>query len=214
MADAIIFDLDGVLANSISVVEKSWRIWAEQQGRDPEPILQVVHGRRTAEILKAIAPELDLHGEIERFVAIEQSLLEDVTPIPGALEFVRSLPLQRWAVGTSGERAVATGRLNKLGFPVPDVLVASEDVEVGKPDPEVYQKAAARLGVRCDRCLVFEDAPAGIAASKAAGMAAVGVLTTYPIAALPDATEWMIDFRGVRADMTPGAPGRVWIPSR
>ena len=203
-AEAIIFDLDGVLANSISVVEKSWRIWAEEHGIDGAQILREVHGRRTAEVLDRIAPQLDMPAEIERFVAIEQGLLDEVAPIPGALEFVRSLPLGRWGIGTSGERAVAVARLHKLGFPVPDVLVASEDVAVGKPDPEVYAKVAAGLGVACDRCIVFEDAPAGIRAALAAGMIAVGVLTTVPAAGLRGAVALIPDFQGVAAEAASG----------
>jgi sugar-phosphatase len=203
-AGAILFDLDGVLANSIAVVEKSWRMWAEEHGLDPELILRIGHGRRTAEILEAVAPELDRQTEIDRFVEIEQSLLDGVIPIPGALEFVKSLPAGTWAIGTSGERAVATARLRKLGFPLPDVLIASEDVERGKPNPEVYMKAADGLGMAYGRCVVFEDAPAGIAAARAAGMTAVGVLTTYPAPALSGATELIADFQSVTARMASG----------
>jgi sugar-phosphatase len=202
MAEAILFDLDGVLVNSIAVVEKSWRIWARERGVDPESVLKEMHGRRTAEVLERVAPWVDIHAEVERFVEIEQSLLGDVTPIPGALEFVKSLPSGRWAIGTSGERAVALARLRKFGFPVPDVLVASEDVVVGKPGPEVYLKAAAGLGRSPEKCVVFEDAPAGVKAALAAGMIAVGLLTTVPAAELSGASALISNFQGVTAAMT------------
>lgn len=210
-AGAILFDLDGVLANSIAVVEKSWRIWAREHGFEEDPILKIGHGRRTEEVLQAIAPELATPEEIERFVAIEQSLLDDVQPIPGALEFVMSLPRGAWAIGTSGERVIATSRLRKLGFPIPDVLITAEDVRIGKPNPEVYAKAAAGLGVECSRCVVFEDAPAGIAAARAAGMVAVGVLTSYPAAALDGATKLIQDFRGVKAAIAASGDIRISI---
>jgi sugar-phosphatase len=116
-----------------------------------------------------------------------------------------------WAIGTSGERVVATSRLRKLGFPVPEVLIASEDVERGKPNPEVYMKAADGLGIEYGRCVVFEDAPAGIASARAAGMTAVGVLTTYPASALTGATELIQDFLGVTADMLDGEPRSIEI---
>ena len=206
-AEAIIFDLDGVLVNSIAVVEKSWSIWAEEQGLSADAILKVAHGRRTAEILQTVAPHLDMNREIEHFVEIEQRLLNEVSEIPGAAEFVRSLPRDRWAIGTSGERAVALGRLRKFAFPVPDVLVASEDVENGKPNPEVYVKAAAGLGVACDRCVVFEDAPAGIAAARAAGMSAVGVLTATSASELVGVVELIQDFRNVRTELVFGVGG-------
>ena len=204
LAGAIIFDLDGVLVNSIAAVEESWRIWAREHGLDEVVIVQMGHGRRTSEIVQTIAPELDLQSEIERFVEIEQRLLDQVIAIPGAVEFVRSLPRGTWGIGTSGERAVATARLRKFGFPVPEVLVAAEDVERGKPNPEVYVKAAAGLGIECARCVVFEDAPHGITAAVAAGMTAVGVLTTYPEAELRDAAALIKDFSGVRADIALG----------
>jgi sugar-phosphatase len=210
-AAAILFDLDGVLANSIAVVEKSWRMWADEHGLDPELILRIGHGRRTAEILEAVAPELDRQTEIDRFVEIEQSLLDGVIPIPGALDFVKRLPAGTWAIGTSGERVVATARLRKLGFPIPDVLIASEDVERGKPNPEVYMKAADGLGIEYARWVVFEDAPPGIASARAAGMMAVGVLTTYPASALSGAMELILDFRGVMARVLDGASRSIEI---
>jgi sugar-phosphatase len=211
VAGAIIFDLDGVLANSIAVVEESWRIWAVKQGLDPELVRRMGHGRRTAEIVQTVAPHLDLLAEIELFVEIEQSLLDGVVPIPGALEFVKSLPSHVWGIATSGERVVATARLRKLGFPIPQVLVASEDVERGKPNPEVYLKAAAGLGVEPGLCLVFEDAPPGVAAARAAGMTAVGVLTTVPPAELRDAAELIPDFQGVTAKMIQETPASIQI---
>ena len=79
-------------------------------------------------------------------------------------------------------------RLEATGLPEPRVLICAEDVTRGKPDPEGYLAAAKRLGVTPDACIVIEDAPAGLAAARAAGMRSVGVIGTYPIDALTDAT--------------------------
>jgi sugar-phosphatase len=90
-------------------------------------------------------------------------------------------------VVTSGVRAVAEHRLRHVGLPVPPVLVCADEVVHGKPHPEGYLTAAARLGVSPVACLVVEDAPAGLAAAHAAGMRALAVATTHQPAALGDA---------------------------
>jgi sugar-phosphatase len=182
-ASAIIFDLDGVLANSISVVEEAWGIWSAEKGLDFARVLQVAHGRRKPEILEIVAPHLDPAPEIERLMQLEADRIAAVRPIPGAAKFVASLPPGRWAIATSGERRGAIARLKQVGIPVPQVLIASEDVERGKPNPKIYLKAAAGLAIAPENCVVFEDAPAGIEAARAAGMTAIAVLTTYPVSA-------------------------------
>jgi len=193
-AAAIIFDLDGVLANSISIVEEAWRIWCGEKGLDFEWVLQVMHGRRKPEILAIVVPDLDPLPEIERLTELEGERIGAVRKIPGAAEFVARLPAARWAIATSGERPGALARLRQVGITPPQVLISAEDVTLGKPNPEVYLKAAAGIGIAPDKCLVFEDAPAGIAAARAAGMTAVAVLTTYPADAFPVDVPHISDF--------------------
>jgi sugar-phosphatase len=77
------------------------------------------------------------------------------------------------------------------------VFITAEDVSLGKPNPEVYLKAAAGLGIAPEKCLVFEDAPLGIAAGQAAGMKTVAVLTTYPASEFPAGVPLIADFRSV-----------------
>jgi sugar-phosphatase len=85
---------------------------------------------------------------------------------------------------TSGTRAIATHRLRHTGLPVPDVMVCAEDVRAGKPDPEGYLLAAARLGHDPAACVVIEDAPPGIEAARAGKIPSIGVAQTYPARAL------------------------------
>jgi sugar-phosphatase len=75
--------------------------------------------------------------------------------------------------------ALATFRLRSLGLPLPEVLISGDDVAQGKPDPEGYLKAASRLGVSPDRCVVVEDAPVGILAGRSAGMSVLALTTTF-----------------------------------
>lgn len=98
-----------------------------------------------------------------------------------------AVPRHRAAVVTSGTRATARHRLAAVGVPEPEVLVTADDVTVGKPDPTPYLAAAAALGVAATRCVVVEDAPAGIAAGRAAGATVIAVATSHPSADLADA---------------------------
>jgi sugar-phosphatase len=92
---------------------------------------------------------------------------------------LQSLPPDRWAVVTSAPRALAVRRLDAAGLPVPPVLVTAEDVERGKPSPDGFLMAAGALGFAAGDCLIWEDAPAGIAAAEAAGGTVIVVGATH-----------------------------------
>ena len=181
---AILFDLDGVLVESAAWIELQWRRWAVRRGLDPAPFLRVCHGRRAVETIRLAAPELDADAEVARLDPADERVSEPLRPVAGAERVLGALPPGAWAVATSGPRVSAIARLRHAGLPMPDVLVCAEDVECGKPSPDVYLRAAARLGLEPVRCLVVEDAPAGLEAAAAAGMAAVGVTTTHPASEL------------------------------
>ncbi|MGB3541753.1 HAD-IA family hydrolase, partial [Rubrivirga sp.] len=102
----------------------------------------------------------------------------------GAAALVRSLAPGAWAVATSGTALTAQTRLDFADLPTPAVLVTAEDVSRGKPDPEAYLLAASRLGVDPARCVVVEDAPAGVEAARRAGMRPIAVTTTHAAAQL------------------------------
>jgi len=176
---ALVFDLDGVLVDSAAFVEQQWRRWARARGLRAEPFLRVCHGRRAVETIRLAAPHLDAEAEVAALSPGEEAGAEAIGPLEGALRLVAALPAGTWAVATSGPRAVATGRLRRAGLPVPSTLICSEDVRLGKPSPDAYLLAAAKLGIAPPQCLVIEDAPAGIQAARAAGMSVVGLTTTH-----------------------------------
>jgi mannitol-1-/sugar-/sorbitol-6-phosphatase len=184
---AILFDLDGVLASSIPAVERAWRAWAARVGLDGDALLRVVHGRRAVDTLRAVAPSLDLDAELAWLEHRESTDVAGVEALPGAAELLARLPVSRWAVVTSGSRPVARARLRAAGLREPAAFITAEDLTRGKPDPEGYLAAAARLGVPPAECLVVEDAPAGAAAARAAGMRLVALTTTHPADDFPDA---------------------------
>ncbi len=123
----------------------------------------------------------------ERIEELSQFLLDgestdtgDVVAISGAIAALDALPSNRWAVVTSGSRRLATARITAAGLPFPRNLITADDVAVGKPDPGPYLAGATLLGFPPQRCLVFEDAPAGVASARAAGAQVLGLLTTHP----------------------------------
>jgi len=99
--------------------------------------------------------------------------------VVGAAGFLKSLPVQQWAIVTSAPRALALRRMAAAGIPEPQVMVTAEDVSAGKPDPAGYRLAALRLGVDITECLVFEDATVGILAAEAAGADLLIVTATH-----------------------------------
>jgi mannitol-1-/sugar-/sorbitol-6-phosphatase len=187
VCSAILFDLDGVLADSTRAVDREWREWAVRKGVDGDAIMAIAHGVRTVEVIKRVAPHLDADAEASEIENHEAHDQQGVVVMPGAVELVRSVPEGRWGVVTSGSRLLATNRLRHCGLPVPEVLVTSDDVTHGKPHPEPYLKGAGRLGFSPADCLVIEDAPAGIESARAAGTKVVGIASTYGVDALQQA---------------------------
>ena len=196
---ALLFDLDGVLVDSRAVVERVCRLWAARLGVTAEELLKVAHGRRTRDTARILAPHLDAEKEAAWIDNEELHDTEGLVEVPGAARFVRSLPSGKWAVVTSCGRDLARLRLTTVGIPVPAVIITSEDVSNGKPAPDGYRLGAKRLGVDPGSCVVFEDAPPGIAAGLAAGARVVALRTTHPDADFSQASAVITDYTGLRA---------------
>ncbi|MFF4016894.1 HAD family hydrolase [Streptomyces sp. NPDC001843] len=180
-AQALLFDNDGTLVSSLDSVERCWTRWAQEYGITAEDFRRVeLHGRPAVEIVADLLPA----GLVQEAVArVEQLEVEDVPNggvhlLPGTEDLLDSLPADSWAVVTSATRRLAEARLDAVGIR-PKSLIAADDITRGKPDPEPYLLAARRLGVDPARCVVFEDAPAGLQAGRAAGMTTVALTTTH-----------------------------------
>jgi sugar-phosphatase len=185
--EAVLFDLDGVLVDSTASIERTWRKWAEHRGLDAAKIVEFAHGRRSEETLRSFASHLDADAEARELERIELEDAANVLKVEGAIDLLDALPAESWAIVTSGTRAIATARMSHTGLPIPRVVVSAEDVENGKPDPECYLKAAEKLGVAPENCVVVEDAPPGIRAARSAGMMVVAVPTPHPASELSEA---------------------------
>ena len=195
---ALLFDLDGVLVDSQAVVERTWRRWAQGHQLDPDTLIQMAHGRRTRDTVATATPDLAIDDEVAWLDATELADVDGLRVVLGATQLLSVLPADRWAIVTSCGRALARLRLTSVGLPVPEVLVVSEDVKNGKPAPDGYRLAADRLGYDAAACVVFEDAPAGVAAGRAAGARVVGLTTSYLALDLPDTEAIIPDFTSIQ----------------
>ena len=177
---AILFDMDGTLTDSIAAANRVWTRWSLSHGLDPAKVLPIIHGVRAGDTIRRLnVPGLDVEKETEDVKRAEVDEVEGVVAIKGAPAFLEALPSDRWAVVTSAPRELALRRFAAAGLPVPRVLVSAEDVTRGKPAPDGFLQAARLLDVAADRCLVFEDTAAGVAAAQAAGAAVVVVNATH-----------------------------------
>jgi sugar-phosphatase len=178
---AFLFDMDGTVLNSIAAAERVWTVWARRQGLDVTNFLPTIHGKRAVETIAALGlAGIDPVAEADALLKAEAADLEGIVPIPGAVAFLSALPRERWAIVTSAPRELALLRIEAAGIPVPAIMVTAEDVIHGKPAPDCFLLAARRLGVEARDCLVFEDAPAGIAAGEAAGASVMVISATHP----------------------------------
>jgi sugar-phosphatase len=199
--DAVLFDLDGVLVDSTASVTRSWNRFAREFGV-PLEALQTNHGRPARVLVERMLGTDRLAEGLARIVELEVEDASSVDVVPGAREFFAGVPEHRRAIVTSGTPSIATARLRAAGIPVPHTLVTADDVQHAKPDPEPYLLAARRLGVSPQRCLVVEDAPAGIAAARAAGCQVLGVQGTAPALAGAETEVDGLDRVAVHADGT------------
>jgi beta-phosphoglucomutase len=188
MDRAVIFDMDGVLVDSYEAHFDSWRDLAAEHGRTFSPRdFARTFGRTSRDIIASVWGGAPLSAAaIERLDQRKETLFRvrlarQFPAMDGAPELLHALAAAgfRIAVGSSGPPENVDLVLDRLGArDLFDAVVNGHDVTHGKPDPEVFLLAAARLGVAPVRCVVVEDAPAGIEAATRAGMSSVALLST------------------------------------
>ncbi|KRF23181.1 HAD-IA family hydrolase [Phycicoccus sp. Soil803] len=176
---AVLFDMDGTLIDSIPTVVRSWLRWAQEEGVDPHD-LAGFHGVPARGVISALLPPERVESAFERIEAIEIADTEGITVLPGTLDALAVLTgdPELCAIATSCTRPLADARLVATALPAPRVVVTASDVAQGKPHPDPFLLAAARLGVDPTDCLVVEDAPGGLEAARAAGCSTLAVTTT------------------------------------
>jgi HAD superfamily hydrolase (TIGR01509 family) len=208
MPRPVVFDLDGVLIDSEPLYERAMRAYAAELGRDDDADLYAVTlGRREADFVPDLAERLALPieqvgAELER---VTLPLIEELAPMPFAAEVVSALRSdgRSLAVATSSTAPFAHAALHRIGVDgLIDALVTGDEVERGKPDPEIYLLAAERLGVGAAGCVAIEDTPAGVAAAQAAGMICLAIPHALsPADGLGEADAIVDDLSGALAEL-------------
>lgn len=206
---AVIFDMDGVLVDSGAYHRAAWRALLQELGAEPQDreFWRLTIGRPVEEALPVLLGRPLSAQEIARYSKRKTDIYHQLAdgrfpPVPGAVAFVRRLERQNVprALATSASPRSVAAVLGDLGlaaqFPV---VVTADDVERGKPDPEVYLAAALQLNVSPRHCVVFEDSLVGIEAALRAGMLPIGLTTahTEPELRKAGATRVLPDFEGL-----------------
>jgi sugar-phosphatase len=190
-ASAILFDMDGVLIDSTECDERCWLKWASLHGMSSTFSVASTHGRRAADTVRAVRPDLDPFREVKLLEQFASEESHYITVLPGVKALLSVLPHSQWGIVTSASEQVARHRLTVAGIGLPQVLVTAEMVEKGKPSPEPYQLGAKLLGYSTAECLVIEDAPSGILAGKAAGSHVLAVASSHSTMDLNHA-DWIV----------------------
>ncbi|HWS56722.1 MAG TPA: HAD family phosphatase [Pyrinomonadaceae bacterium] len=186
---AVLWDVDGTLIDSS---EYHWLSWREALAAERFPLTReqfaVMFGRRNDEILRGYFGEGYPASEVARVGDAKEELYRrlvrerGIKLLPGVGRWLAGLKAGGWlqAMASSAPRANLEAIAEALGIGgYFDAVVSAEDVTAGKPDPQVFLRAAAKLGVAPARCVVVEDAPAGTEAARRAGMRSIGVLTMH-----------------------------------
>jgi len=184
-----VFDMDGVLVDSGNLHREAWRRLCQEEGvplEDPE-FWRFTIGRRTEEALPVILgrplePEERVRLTTRRIALYHELLQKQTVPVPGVTTFLNDLRIRGVACGLATAALPISVNVTLDALGLADAFAArvtSADVACGKPDPEVYRVAARRLGVPPGDCVAFDDAPVGIKAARAAGMAVVGLATGH-----------------------------------
>jgi HAD superfamily hydrolase (TIGR01509 family) len=198
----VIFDWDGVIIDSSRQHEESWeRLAAEEKKPLPAGHFKAGFGKKNEWIIPTLLAWSDDPGEIRRLSLRKEALYREIilekglSALTGVHELLTNLKQAGvpTCIGSSTHRENITTILGVLGFDgLFGGMVTSEDVVHGKPHPDVFLKAAAKNARLPERCVVFEDAFAGIAAARAGGMKTVGVATTHPPADLVEKVDRVV----------------------
>ncbi|NOU36966.1 MAG: beta-phosphoglucomutase [Kiritimatiellaceae bacterium] len=210
MLKGVIFDLDGVIVDTAKYHYLAWARLARELGFEftetDNERLKGVSRMQSLEFLldtgKVSVPEEKKEGLAQKkndwYVDYIKQLREDEI-LPGAKKFLLELRANGILVSLGSASKNSPLILERLKIvELFDAVVDGRDTTRGKPDPQVFQIGAQKLGLACDECVVFEDADAGIVAAHAAGMKAVGIGTA---ANLPDADYLIADLSEMNLDL-------------
>jgi HAD superfamily hydrolase (TIGR01509 family) len=194
---AFVFDMDGVIVDSNPYHKIALQTFCQRLGfdLDEQEMIHKIYGRTNKEWISNLFGN-DITAELLAQYGIEKELLYQelyqpyIQPLAGLKDFLQILDKQAIprAIATSAPRMNVDFTLGNTGLSnFFSTILDESHVLHGKPNPEIYLKAAAALQLLPEQCIVFEDSLSGVAAAKAAGCKVVGVLTTHSAAELADA---------------------------
>ena len=180
-----IFDLDGVLVDSMPVHIAAWQEYLQRMGKNVEDIISQMHGRRNDQIFRDLAgltDESDIFTHGARKEALYRRMMAPKLQqylVPGVREFLERTTGMPVGLASNAERANLDFVLDGAGLRRHfQVTLDGSQVERPKPHPDVYLLAAEKLGVAPSNCIVFEDSEVGVTAARASGARVVGILTS------------------------------------
>ncbi|MFX0022990.1 MAG: HAD family hydrolase [Candidatus Hermodarchaeota archaeon] len=192
----VIFDMDGVLADTGPIHYESWVKMATEIGMEfTRDIFEETFGQQSPTITrKLVGSEAD-EILVEKWASLKEEYYREMVrkklvPLPGVISILKALKSEgfKLAVGSSGPPENVELLLSQLKIKsFFDIIITAVDVKKGKPDPEVFLNAANNLNINPQNCIVIEDAPVGIEAAKRAGMISIALTTTHNKAELNDA---------------------------
>ena len=196
-----LFDLDGVIINSMPLHTESWTLYLEREGLSADSLIERMHGKRNDQIVRDIfgasLTEEEVFGHGARKEALFRELmaprLRDFL-VPGISEFLEYHQWRGLGLGSNAEPANIDFVLDGAGIRRHFRTIADgHQVEHPKPAPDIYLLLAERFGADPEDCIVFEDSAAGVAAGVAAAMRVVGIATSEKH--LPGVEVMVRDFR-------------------
>lgn len=192
----VIFDMDGVLADTGSIHFESWVKMAKEIGLEfTRDMFEETFGQQSPTITrKLVGPEVD-NNLVKKWANLKEQyyremLKNKLIPLPGVIRIIKELKSKgfKLGVGSSGPPENVVLLLTKLKIKAYfDVIITAAEVKKGKPEPDVFLMVANYLKINPKNCLVIEDAPVGIEAAKRAGMRSVALTTTHNKEELIDA---------------------------
>ncbi|MEJ2249966.1 MAG: HAD family phosphatase [Candidatus Lokiarchaeota archaeon] len=184
----MIFDMDGVLADTSSAHFKSWKMIAKKLGVDfSKQFFSKTFGQRNDSTIRKLVKGNISSDKIEYWGKLKEKYYRDlikdeIEPLPGVISLIKSLKNHKFklAVGSSGPKENVDLLLDSLKIKdFFDIIVTAEDVKEGKPNPEVFLTVSKNIQIRPEKCIVIEDAPVGIEASKRAKMKTIALTSTH-----------------------------------
>jgi beta-phosphoglucomutase len=205
---AAIFDMDGTMVDNADVHQRTWHMFCERYGLEPARIADAF-GRTNREYLEMLFGLQITDEEVDRYRVEKESLYQevyapDIKPLPGLHDLLDELGAKgvRLAIGSSAPRMNIDFVLEKLRLKGRfEAIVCEEMVNKGKPEPDIFLKAARLLDVPAENCIVFEDSYWGIEAARRAGMKNVAILTNKSKEELAISDFQAVDFSMINLDV-------------